>query len=217
MKINYHLLLLGLLGSLLIACDSETSSEAVETEKVPTAAVKTAEEIPAMPTASAENAAEPIDRKELAQLQEKKILLAEQLYELYNAEDPPETYYAEDLVITTYLEQAVEFAEVAFMDWGNGFMLVHADYFNGQPEGGKRFLAHENQLFGVEIIELKTKITESGESTEEVTTYTFYYDNGELIQVWDGDEEAVIDPTLERLSKEHLEHWETIVKVGKRH
>jgi len=216
MKINYHLLLVCFWGCLLVGCNSESSSEATKNEQssVTKEAIET--ERTAMPTTAAETTMEAIDEKTLVQRQEEKILLAQQLYELYNAADPPKIYYVEDLVIKTYLESMVESAEVEFMDWENGLMLAHADFFNGEPVGGKRFLVQEDALFCVEIIELKTRITESGESTDEVTTYTFYYDKGQLIQVWDGDDVATIDPTLERLSKEHLEHWE-LIKANKRH
>jgi len=142
---------------------------------------------------------------------ERLVLLAEQFYEKYEALPKKDKKYVEEVPLNAFQGEYAEMGELEIVEFGE-FTHIHADYFDVAPMGGKRFMVHEGQLFGIEIVTLEEEVTEKGAQIVESVTHTFYYDEGELVTVWSNKAKGEVEGSSIPWADENLKDWETVQK-----
>jgi hypothetical protein len=118
--------------------------------------------------------------------------------------------FVEEVALKSFLGNEVDFAELAIAKDTNDFVRIYADYFAGEPIGGKRFFVHNNELIGVEVILLVENISENGSFVVEETSNLFFYYQGKIQQVWDNRIQENVDVASISWTDEHLLQWEVI-------
>jgi len=89
-------------------------------------------------------------------------------------------------------------------------MRIYADYFDGEPIGGKLFFIHNNALVAIEVIQIKEQITEKGASIEEKSTHISYYHKDVLLSTVDLSVDETLEASTLTWLEEHLADWELI-------
>ena len=138
------------------------------------------------------------------------INLLKQLNETFKSMGDTNQSFIEETDLTLFLGTKVDFAELAILRDTNDFVQIYADYFDGEPIGGKRFFVHKDELIGVEVIILVEKVSENGPVIVEENAYIFLYNKGQLCQAFDNSKNKIIDVDSISWAGEHMAQWNVI-------
>jgi len=132
------------------------------------------------------------------------------LKKAYDEETEEIESYVEFIPFTTFLGTPVESGTLEIIQFGAKYTRIYADYFDGEPIGGKLFFIQNDALVAVEIIQLREQITEKGASIKEESTHMLYYHNNVLLSTIDlSTNEAVEAGSISWLD-ENLVDWKLV-------
>lgn len=118
--------------------------------------------------------------------------------------------YVESIPLTTFLGKKVEFGALETIQFGEQYTRVYADYFDGEPIGGKLFWIQNSALVAVEIIQLREKITENGAFIEEESTHILYYHDEKLLSIIDLSTNKALEANSVAWLDENLADWSLV-------
>lgn len=134
------------------------------------------------------------------------------LKEAYDRSVEESEYYVESIPFTTFLGKPVDLGALEIVQFENQYTRVYADYFDGEPIGGKLFLIQNETLVAIEVIQLREKVTENGAFIQDESTHILYYHEEVLLSMVDlATNEAIEESSIGWLD-ENLADWE-LVKV----
>lgn len=107
------------------------------------------------------------------------------LKEAYDQSTEEIENYVEEIPFTTFLGQPAESGALEIIQFGDHYTRVYADYFDGEPIGGKLFFIKNSALIAIEIIQLKEKVTENGAVIDDQSTHLLYYHDETLLHAVD--------------------------------
>lgn len=111
--------------------------------------------------------------------------IIEALKEAYDESTEEVENYIEEIPFITFLGQPAESGALEIIQFGDQYTRIYADYFDGEPIGGKLFFVKNSALIAVEIIQLKEKVTENGAVIDDQSTHRFYYHDETLLHAVD--------------------------------
>ncbi|MBL4648648.1 MAG: hypothetical protein JKY03_02875 [Aureispira sp.] len=134
------------------------------------------------------------------------------LKEAYDRSVEETEHYVESIPFTTFLGKPVDLGALEIVQFENQYTRVYADYFDGEPIGGKLFLIQNETLVAIEVIQLREKITENGAFIQDESTHILYYHEEVLLSMVNlATNEAIEESSIGWLD-ENLADWE-LVKV----
>jgi hypothetical protein len=120
--------------------------------------------------------------------------------------------YVESVPFTTFLGKPVELGALEIIKLEDEYTRVYADYFDGEPIGGKLFFIQNEALVAIEVIQLRAKITENGAFIQDESTHILYYHEEVLLSMVDLSTNEVVEGSSIEWLDENLADWE-LVKV----
>jgi len=130
--------------------------------------------------------------------------------EAYEGKESVTGNYVESIPFATFLGTPVESGALEIIPLEAESMRIYADYFDGEPIGGKLFFIHNNALVAIEVIQIKEQITEKGASIEEKSTHISYYHKDVLLSTVDLSVDETLEASTLTWLEEHLADWELI-------
>lgn len=128
----------------------------------------------------------------------------------YQELEDKEGNYIEEVALHSFLGKEVEFGTLEISTITDSLIRIYADYFDGEPIGGKLFWVKEGALIAVEIVELTKKTTEEGVLIKDDLTYVFYYENNQLFKVVNYQKNEEVDRQNIVWVDENLIDWKEI-------
>jgi len=132
------------------------------------------------------------------------------LKKAYNEQESGTENYVESIPFATFLGVPVELGALEIIQLEDQYMRVYADYFDGEPIGGKLFFIQNNALVAVEVIQIKEKITENGASIQETSTHILYYHEDVLLSIVDLSAKEELEASSVAWLEENLADWELV-------
>lgn len=117
--------------------------------------------------------------------------------------------YVESVPFSAFLGKPTESGALEIIQFGDQYIRVYADYFDGEPIGGKLFFVKNRTLVAVEVIQLKERITENGARIEDESTQISYYHDDVLLQTIDLLTNEPIESNIV-WNEEHLADWKLV-------
>ena len=118
--------------------------------------------------------------------------------------------YVESVPFTTFMGNPVELGALEIVQFGDHYTRVYADYFDGEPIGGKLFFIQDNVLVAIEVIQLREQITENGASIQDESTYILYYHDEVLLFMIDLSTNEAVEVSNIGWLDENLADWELV-------
>ncbi|MCP4438983.1 MAG: hypothetical protein GY810_08580 [Aureispira sp.] len=131
--------------------------------------------------------------------------------------DKSEAKWLEEQPLHTFCGRDIEMGSLTIFQTtleGGTVTEVLAEYFDGAPMGNKRFIAYNQKLLLVDIVKLE-EVEEDGKTAiQETISHSFYYEEGNLQEVQDGNAEELDKGVVEGLTwlDENMEQWNTVIK-----
>lgn len=132
------------------------------------------------------------------------------LKKIYAAKEPGTETYVESIPFATFLGVPVELGALEIIQLEDQSMRVYADYFDGEPIGGKLFFIENNALVAIEVIQIKEKVTENGTSIRDKSTHILYYHEDVLLSVVDLATSKELEANSVAWLEENLADWELV-------
>lgn len=120
--------------------------------------------------------------------------------------------YVESIPFTTFIGTSVELGALEIIQFENQYTRVYADYFDGEPIGGKLFFIKNDSLVAIEIIQLRETITENGASIKDEHTHILYYHEEALLSIRDLARDKTLEASELGWLDENLADWKLIKK-----
>lgn len=111
--------------------------------------------------------------------------IIEALKQAYDESTEEVENYVEEIPFTAFLGKPAESGALEVIQFGDQYTRIYADYFDGEPIGGKLFFIKNSALIAVEIIQLKEKVTENGAVIDDQSTHLLYYHDETLLHAVD--------------------------------
>jgi hypothetical protein len=118
--------------------------------------------------------------------------------------------YIESIPFTSFIGNSVELGALEVIQLKDQYTRVYADYFDGEPIGGKLFFIKNNALVAIEVIQIKEQITENGASILEESTYILYYHEEALLSITDLSTNEIVETSSIGWLDENLADWELV-------
>jgi hypothetical protein len=132
------------------------------------------------------------------------------LKEAYDKDREIAENYVEFIPFTTFLGNPAESGALEIIKLEDQYTRIYADYFDGEPIGGKLFFIQNEALIAIEVIQLREKITENGAFIQDESTHILYYHEEVLLSMVDlSTNEAIEESTIGWLD-ENLADWELV-------
>jgi hypothetical protein len=118
--------------------------------------------------------------------------------------------YVESIPFLTFLDHPIEYGALEIIQFGDQYTRIYADYFDGEPVGGKLYFIQNNALIAIEIIQLKEKVTETGASIKEESTHLLYYNEEVLLSAIDLSTNEAVEANSVVWLDENLADWKLV-------
>ena len=132
------------------------------------------------------------------------------LKKIYAAKESGTETYVESIPFATFLGVPVELGALEIIQLEDQSMRVYADYFAGEPIGGKLFFIENNALVAIEVIQIKEKVTENGTSIRDKSTHIVHYHEDALLSVVDLGTNKELEANSVAWLEENLADWELV-------
>jgi len=154
-------------------------------------------------------------KKEQTAYLELALIKVEALKKAYDEGIQKTENYVESIPFTTFLGDSIESGVLEVTQFGDQYTRIYADYFNGEPIGGKLFFVQNDTLIAIEVIQLKEKTTEKGTSIQDENTHILYYRDEILLSMVDlSTKKQVVVDSFE-WQDENLLDWQLVKKYVK--
>jgi hypothetical protein len=167
------------------------------------------EEAVASTTIDSALVAEAAEKEKTVQL-ELALERTKALKEAYDKDEEVAENYVESVPFTTFLGKPVELGALEIIKLEDEYTRVYADYFDGEPIGGKLFFIQNEALVAIEVIQLREKITENGASIQDESTHILYYHEEVLLSMIDLSTNKVVEGSSIEWLDENLADWELV-------
>lgn len=148
--------------------------------------------------------------KEQAMYLELALEKVEALKAAYDKSFEETENYVESIPFTTFLGKPAESGALEIIEFGDQYTRIYADYFDGEPIGGKLFFIQNSALIAIEVIQLKEKITENGAFIQDESTHILYYHNEALLSMIDLSTNEAVELGSIAWLDENLADWELV-------
>lgn len=118
--------------------------------------------------------------------------------------------YIESIPFTTFIGIPVELGALEIVQFEDQYTRVYADYFDGEPIGGKLFFIKNDSLVAIEIIQLRETITENGASIKDEHTHILYYHEEVLLSITDLSTNKTLEASEIGWLDENLADWKLV-------
>lgn len=153
--------------------------------------------------------AEAAEKEKAAQL-ELALERTKALKEAYDKDEEVAENYVESIPFTTFLGKPVELGALEIIKLEDEYTRVYADYFDGEPIGGKLFFIQNGALIAIEVIQLREKITENGASIQDESTHVLYYHEEDLLSMLNLSTNEEVEVSSVEWLDENLADWELV-------
>lgn len=142
--------------------------------------------------------------------QEEIVQRVTELKERYQQIEGEEGTYVEEVPLNSFLGKVMESGALEINKIGEQYLRIHADYFDGEPKGGKVFFIENGNLMAVEILQLIEKITENGTIVTDKVTHLFYYEDDSPFRILDYQNKTELEFQTISWEAENIADWDIV-------